>query len=83
MDYLNGNADLCTMRTKGLSLNTLHLTSGPLVAFAKYFNILGLAVIFALIGFFALLSLSAHRKEIRLRYDADDERELSKHEVSK
>ncbi len=83
VDYMNGNADLCTMRTKGLSLNTLHLTSGPLVAFAKYFNILGLAVIFALIGFFALLSRSAHRKEIRLRYDADDARELSKHEVSK
>lgn len=83
VDYMNGNADLCTMRTKGLSLNTLHLTSGPLVAFAKYFNILGLAVIFALIGGFALLSRSAHRKEIRLRYDADDARELSKHEVSK
>jgi ABC-type uncharacterized transport system involved in gliding motility auxiliary subunit len=78
VDYLNGNGDLCAMRTKGLSLNTLHLASGPLVSFAKYFNIIGLAVIVAAIGLLVLLSRSAHRKEIRLRYDADDEREVAK-----
>lgn len=78
VDYMNGNGDLCAMRTKGLSLNSLHQSSGPLVTFAKYFNIIGLAVIVALIGLFALLSRSAHRKEIRLRYDADDEREVSR-----
>ncbi|MBQ9538673.1 MAG: GldG family protein, partial [Treponema sp.] len=78
VDYMNGNADLCAMRTKGLSLNTLHLSSGPLVSIAKYFNIIGLAIIVAAIGLLALLSRSAHRKEIRLRYDADDEREVSK-----
>ncbi|MCR5622007.1 MAG: GldG family protein [Treponema sp.] len=78
VDYMNGNGDLCSMRTKGLSLSTLRLSSGPLVYFAKYFNIIGLAVIVALIGLFALLSRGAHRKEIRLRYDADDEREVSK-----
>ncbi|MBQ3799369.1 MAG: ABC transporter, partial [Treponema sp.] len=78
VDYLNGNGDLCAMRTKGLSLSSLYVYSGPLVTFAKYFNIIGLAVIVALIGILALLSRSAHRKEIRLRYDADDEREVSK-----
>ncbi len=78
VDYMNGNGDLCAMRTKGLSLSTLHLSSGPLVALAKGFNIIGLAVIVALIGLLALLSRSAHRKEIRLRYDADDKREVSK-----
>lgn len=78
VDYLNGNGDLCAMRTKGLSLSSLYVYNGPLVTFAKYFNIIGLAVIVALIGILALLSRSAHRKEIRLRYDADDEREVSK-----
>ncbi len=78
VDYMSGNGDLCAMRTKGLSLNTLYLSSGPLVSLAKYFNIIGLAVIVAVIGLFALLSRSAHRKEIRLRYDADDEREVAK-----
>ncbi len=78
VDYLNGNEDLCAMRTKGLSLSSLYVYNGPLVTFAKYFNIIGLAVIVALIGILALLSRSAHRKEICLRYDADDEREVSK-----
>src|SRR5574344_2325951 len=42
VDYMNGNADLCTMRTKGLSLNTLENTTSKSAAFWKYFNEFGL-----------------------------------------
>ena len=76
VDYLNGNGDLCAMRTKGLSLSSLYVYNGPLVTFAKYFNIIGLAVIVALIGILALLSSRAHKKTKRQRYDADDEHEV-------
>lgn len=78
VDYMNGNEALCSMRTKGRNLNTLHVISGPLVTFAKYFNIIGLALIVALIGLSVLVSRNAHRKEIRMRYDADDSREIEK-----
>ena len=78
VDYMNGNGDLCAMRTKGLSLNTLHVTSGPLANIAKYFNIVGLAVIVVIVGLLVWGSRSKHRKEILLRYDANDVREGAK-----
>ncbi|MCR5764029.1 MAG: Gldg family protein [Treponema sp.] len=78
VDYMNGNSELCEMRTKGLSLNALKVTQGPFVTFAKYVNSVGLALIVALIGVLAAVSRNRHRKEIRLSYDADDVREAKK-----
>ncbi|MBR1911791.1 MAG: Gldg family protein [Treponema sp.] len=75
VDYMNGNGELCEMRTKGLSLNALKETRGAMVTFAKYMNSVGLAVIVALIGLFVAVSRSKHRMRIRLCYDADDARE--------
>ena len=45
VDYLNGEEDLCTMRTKGLSLNTLTVKSVAASTVAKYFNEIGLVEI--------------------------------------
>ena len=78
VDYLNGNGDLCAMRTKGLSLNALAITQGPLVNFVKYFNIIGLPLLVAAAGLCVLLARNKRRREIRLRYDANDSREVSR-----
>lgn len=75
VDYMNGNGELCEMRTKGLSLNALKVTRGAAVSFVKYMNSVGLAAIVALIGVFVALSRSKYRREIRMCYDADDVRE--------
>lgn len=75
VDYMNGNSELCEMRTKGLSLNALRVTRGPAVSFVKYMNSIGLAIIVALIGLFVAMSRSKHRREIRMFYNADDVRE--------
>lgn len=78
VDYMNGNADLCTMRTKGLSMNTLDKTNGAFANVAKYFNQFGLAVLVAVVGLLVLLARQQHRKQIRLRYDPSDSREMSR-----
>ena len=76
IDYMNGETDLCTMRTKGLSLNTLKAKSGVSVNIAKYFNEFGLIALVALAGLAALLKISAHKKAIHNRYNPNDSREM-------
>ncbi|MBO4321080.1 MAG: Gldg family protein [Treponema sp.] len=78
LDYMNGNEDVCTMRTKGLSLNTLTKNKGTFVNVVKYFNQFGLAVIVAIIFGIVFLVRQKHRNKIRLEYDPDDSREDSK-----
>ena len=74
VDYLNGEEDLCTMRTKGLSLNTLTVKSAGASTFAKYFNEIGLVVIVALAGLCVLLKIKAKKRAIREKYNPNDER---------
>jgi len=74
VDYLNGEEDLCTMRTKGLSLNTLTVKSTAASNVAKYFNEIGLVVIVALCGLAVLLKIKAKKRAIRERYNPNDER---------
>ena len=74
VDYLNGEEDLCTMRTKGLSLNTLTVKSAAASTFAKYFNEIGLVVIVALAGLLVLLKIKAKKRAIRERYNPNDSR---------
>ena len=77
MDYMNGNPDLCTMRTKGLSLNPLKKNTGASVNFIKYFNEIGLAVLLAIAGLIVYLCRRQHRAAIRMRYNPNDAREIS------
>ena len=74
VDYLNGEEDLCTMRTKGLSLNTLTVKSPVASNVAKYFNEIGLVVIVALAGLFVLLKIKAKKRAIREKYNPNDSR---------
>ncbi len=74
VDYLNGEEDLCTMRTKGLSLNTLTVKSVAASTVAKYFNEIGLVVIVAVCGLLVLLKIKAKKRAIRERYNPNDER---------
>lgn len=76
IDYMNGETDLCTMRTKGLSLNTLKAKSGVSVNIAKYFNEFGLIALVAVAGLVALLKISAHKKAIHNKYNPNDSREM-------
>lgn len=75
VDYMSGNEDLCSMRTKGLSLSTLEVKSQGFANFVKYFNEIGLAVIVAAVGFVVLLMRKKRRSLIRLKYNPSDSRE--------
>ncbi|MBQ9207262.1 MAG: Gldg family protein [Treponema sp.] len=77
VDYLNGEEDLCTMRTKGLSLNTLTVKSTAASNFAKYFNEIGLVVLVALAGLIVLLKIKAKKQAIREKYNPNDTRVVS------
>ncbi len=78
VDYMNGNGDYCLMRTKNLSLNSLDSgkIKGGFAVFAKYFNQFGLAVLVAVAGLIVLLIRQKHRKNIRMKYDPKDSREI-------
>jgi len=76
VDYMNGEVDLCDMRTKGLSINTLKSKSGLSANIAKYFNEFGLIVLVAVAGFIALIKINAKKRAIHDRYNPDDKREI-------
>ncbi len=78
IDYLNGEEDLCTMRTKGLSLNALKARTAASANLAKYFNQFGLVVLIVLIGFAVWQVRNSRRRQIRLTYNPDDSREVTK-----
>lgn len=77
VDYLNGEEDLCAMRTKGLALNTLNIKNMTLANAAKYFNIYGLLVIVAIIGLIIWQRRNIRRKVIRMTYNPNDSREVT------
>ena len=81
IDYMNGEIDLCSMRTKGLSLNTLKVKKGISADIAKYFNEFGLVILVALCGLAVLAKITAKKKAIREKYNPDDSREIKTEET--
>lgn len=75
-DYMNGNADLCTMRTKGLTLNTMQNTNSALALVIRYFNQFGLTVLVAAAGFAMWRIRSIRRRKIHDKYNPNDKREI-------
>ena len=74
IDYLNGNEELCKMRTKGVSINVLNTESKAKVTFFQMFNEYGLAI-FVLIAGLIVWRLRVKRKtRINRFYNPDDER---------
>ena len=76
IDYLNGNEEVCTMRTKGLGINVLNIKSPALVTIAKYFNQFGLVILVAVAGLIVVRSRAKRRKQIREKYNPNDSRQV-------
>ena len=76
IDYLNGNEDVCTMRTKGLGINVLTIKSPALATIAKYFNQFGLVILVAVAGLIVVRSRAKRRKQIREKYNPNDSRQV-------
>mgnify|MGYP002515558846 FL=1 len=74
MDYMNGNEDLCTMRTKSLSINTLSNPKSPLAVIVKYFNMIFIPLLVAIAGFVVYRARILRKKKIRLEYNPNDSR---------
>ena len=76
VDYLNGNSDLCTMRTKGVSFQTISNTNGAYAAIVEYFCIIGLALLTALTGLIVWRKRAIRRRKIHDVYNPNDAREI-------
>ena len=83
LDYMNGNEDLCLMRTKGLSLNTLNKSSAVSVKVAKIINQYGVPFLVLIVGFVIWRMRIKHRRKIRIEYASTDERETMSMEEGK
>ena len=75
VDYMNGNEDLCLMRTKGLSLNSLKDKGVVSVRTAKIFNQYIVPLLIVIIGLIMWRIRVKHRKNILAKYSSSDERE--------
>ena len=76
IDYLNGNEEVCTMRTKGLGINVLTIKSPALATIAKYFNQFGLVILVAVAGLIVVRTRAKRRKQIREKYNPNDSRQV-------
>lgn len=76
IDYLNGNEEVCTMRTKGLGINVLTIKSPAFATIAKYFNQFGLVILVAVAGLIVVRSRAKRRKQIREKYNPNDSRQV-------
>jgi len=66
---MNGAADFCTMRTKGLSLNRLSDKNSGAAAAATFFNEFGLTILVAVVGLLVWHARAKRRERIRRRYN--------------
>ena len=76
VDYMNGNEDLCEMRTKSLDVHTLTIKSKGAVNFWKIFCEFGIAVIFVLVGFIVWKNRETRRRNINHKYNPNDTRTI-------
>ena len=78
VDYMNGNAELCEMRTKSLDVHTLTIKSMAAANFWKYLNQFGLAILFVLVGLIVWRKRELRRRLINEKYNPNDERTIVK-----
>ena len=77
VDVLNGQEDFCQMRTKGAALNLLNVKNPALATLFKLFNQFGLTILIAIAGLLVWRLRAVRRNEIRIKYNPNDEREIS------
>lgn len=73
-DYVCGNGDLCEMRTKGLTINTLHDVTTAKALIAKYFNQYGIAILYILLAFIMYRARISKRRRIHDKFNPNDAR---------
>lgn len=78
IDYMNGNEDLCSMRSKILAVNNLTIKHAGAAMFWKYAEQYGLVVILALVGFIVWRMRTNRRKQINNKYNPNDDRTIEK-----
>ena len=78
VDYMNGNEDLCTMRTKSLSVNNLTIKSKAGANIWKLFNSFGIAIFVVIAGLIIWRLRSIRRHAINRKYNPDDTRTITK-----
>lgn len=78
VDYMNGNEDLCIMRSKGLSVNTITIKNQVFAKIIQYFNEFGLTVLVALAGLLVWRLRSRRKARINSLYNPDDQRTIEK-----
>ena len=78
VDYMNGNEDLCTMRTKSLSVNNLTIKSKAGANIWKLFNSFGIAIFVVIAGLIIWRLRSIRRHAINKKYNPDDTRTITK-----
>lgn len=77
IDYMNGHEDLCVMRSKVLGINNLEIKSYALANFWKWFEIIGLPLIFAVLSGFIVWRIRCNRKKaINEKYNPNDARTI-------
>ena len=74
IDYLNGNEELCRMRSKGVSINVLNTDSKAKVTFFQLFNEYGLAVLVLIAGLIVWRMRIKRKVRINRFYNPDDDR---------
>ena len=78
VDYMNGNEELCSMRTKSLSVNNLTIKSSVAANFWKFFNSFGIAIFVVVAGLIVWRLRNARRHAINRKYNPDDTRTITK-----
>ena len=74
IDYLNGNEDMCKMRSKGVAINVLDTSSKAKVTFFQLFNEYGLAILVLIAGLIVWRLRIKRKARINKFYNPDDER---------
>ena len=82
IDYLNGNEELCKMRTKGVSINVLNTESKAKMTFFQLFNEYGLAILVLVAGLIIWRMRLKRKERINRFYNPDDDRFIENNKKS-
>ena len=82
IDYLNGNEELCKMRTKGVSINVLNTESKAKMTFFQLFNEYGLAILVLVAGLIIWRMRIKRKERINRFYNPDDDRFIENNKKS-
>lgn len=83
VDYLAGNEDFCTMRTKGQRLDFISIKNERSALIVKLLNQYGLAIVVILIGFIVWRMRLAKKYLIQQKYNPEDSRTIQKNSKGK